>query len=133
MSITNPILNDPNVTQYLQSIESDANAYQNFYNDLENDFLQAIELRFTVNSNQRDYILNFTKHQKDTIKCNIKTCADYLLEDSYTGKKVVPSVSGISENPPVPINAIKVKGSAKIEHDMSNGHTKGSIGIEVSC
>lgn len=130
---TFPQLNDSNAIQYFQSIESNASAYQSLYSDMDNDFLGAIELRFNVTNSQRTYITAFSKHQKQTIQCAIKTLADYLEEDAYSGKKVVPELQGFVENPPQPANKINVKGGAKVDHDINTGTTKGTLWIEISC
>ena len=128
-----PQLNDMTAMNYFQSIESDALAYQNLYSDLLNDFLGAIETRFNITNAQRDYIISFTNHQKQIIQCSIKTLADYLNEEPYLGKKVIPQIQGLSENPPQPVNDINIKAGAKIEKDFQTGSTKGTLFIEISC
>ncbi|GEM_PF-4241581 len=134
MSInTLPKLNDANANEYFKTIESDAIAYENLSSDMINNFLGAIESRFVITNSQRIYIESFTSQQKEAIVCSVKTMADYLREDHYEGKKVVPMIQGLSEQPPQPVNNISVKAGAKVEKDFQTGATKGPLFIEISC
>lgn len=134
MSINNlPKLNDINAKEYFITIESDAIAFENLYNDMINNFLGAIESRFLITDSQRIYIGSLTSQQKEAIICSLRTMADYLRGDHFEGKKVVPMIQGLSENPPEPVNNISVKAGAKVEKDFQTGATKGTFFIEISC
>ncbi len=128
-----PNFNDVNVNNWFQSIETDPRAWEQFAIDMESDFLGAIQIRFSVNQAQINFINQLMESQKDIIKCIIRKLANYLKFDTYPGKKVHATTLGIVETPPQTANNINVDVKAGIKKNFNTGATEGYLEIIIHC
>lgn len=125
--------NDLNVNNWFQTIETNSYAWEQLANDLENDFLNAIQNRFIVNQEQIAIISQIVQSQKELITSAVRVLANFLKTDPSPGKKVQASVLGVVENPPQAVSNIKVEVDAGIKKNFTTGQSEGYLGIKISC
>lgn len=118
-----PDFNTANVNAYFNSIKSNGSEYSSLASDLANNFLGALQTRFTVNPFQVTVINMATVQQKQSIIDTISVASDTLNNDPNC-QEVIGTATGIAESyPSGNPSSLKITVDISIEIDVNTGDT----------